>query len=54
MQPRSRDVPAMIAAAEAMDTHAEFAELMGDADGAAHWRERAQAMRLRAMTALDD
>jgi hypothetical protein len=54
VKPERRDVPAMAAAADQMDSHAETAELMGDADGARRWRERALEMRLRAMETLDE
>ena len=53
VKPESRDVPAMAAAAEQMDEHAEVAELMGDPETAAQWRERAVQLRLRAMETLD-
>ncbi len=53
VKPEPRDVPAMAAAAEQMDGHADFAELMGDDAGATLWRERAVQMRLRAMETLD-
>ena len=43
----------MAAAAEQMDQHADFAEMMGDAESSAQWRERAVHMRLRAMETLD-
>jgi hypothetical protein len=41
-------------AADRFDELAETAELMGDADGAQQLRERALALRMEAMTLLDD
>ena len=48
------DVPAMTRAADRMDSLAETADLMGDADGAMQWRHRAAELRIRAMSLLDD
>jgi hypothetical protein len=39
---------------ERLDSLAETAELMGDADGAKRFHEAASSERLRAMAALDD
>jgi hypothetical protein len=48
------DVSALTRSADRLDDLADTAELMGDADSAASYREQAVDCRMRAMTLLDD
>ena len=51
---RTRIVDDLVATADRLDALAETAELMGDDGGVARFRSEASAMRIRAMTLLDD
>ena len=48
------DLPVLLKAIERLDSLADTAELMGDTDGAARFRESAWHRRMAAMNLLDD
>jgi hypothetical protein len=50
---RASDARALAAVADRLDELADVAQLMGDAEGEARWRERASRRRLQALTLLD-
>ncbi|MEO6571548.1 MAG: hypothetical protein ABIO83_08365 [Ilumatobacteraceae bacterium] len=47
-------LPALLLAADRLDSLAETADLMDDDDGAVRFRCAAEELRLRAMALLDD
>ncbi len=53
LSPRD-DIVGRRVAADRLDALADVADLMGDAEGAAQYRERAAAVRMAAMRLLDD